>query len=62
MVSLMFDRRGAISQEPFVWDSVASASIKAIQARYAMLPYWLTLFAEASQYGMWVVPTLTVQR
>jgi alpha-glucosidase len=44
--------RGAISQEPFVWDSVASASIKAIQARYAMLPYWLTLFAEASQYGM----------
>jgi alpha-glucosidase len=52
MDSLMFDRRGAISQEPFVWDSVASASIKAIQARYAMLPYWLTLFAEASQYGM----------
>ncbi|KAK4687888.1 alpha-glucosidase, partial [Tremellales sp. Uapishka_1] len=43
--------KGAISQEPFRWDSVAAASIKAIQARYTLLPYWLTLFAEAAEGG-----------
>lgn len=43
--------RTALSQEPYRWDSVAEASITAINARYQMLPYWLTLFAEAGQVG-----------
>ncbi|WRT65354.1 uncharacterized protein IL334_002297 [Kwoniella shivajii] len=42
----------AISQEPYVWDSVRDASIKAIHARYALLPYWQTLFAKASESGL----------
>ncbi|RPD64745.1 hypothetical protein L227DRAFT_560555 [Lentinus tigrinus ALCF2SS1-6] len=42
---------GAISQEPYVWDSVANASRTAMQVRYSMLPYWYTLFANASTYG-----------
>ncbi|WVF67066.1 hypothetical protein IAT40_001810 [Kwoniella sp. CBS 6097] len=48
----------AISQEPYVWDSVRDASIKAINARYALLPYWQTLFAKASQWGEPVVQPL----
>lgn len=43
--------KGAIPQEPFRWDSVRDASIKAIRARYAMLPYWETLFADVSAGG-----------
>lgn len=35
--------RGAISQEPYRWDSVAEASRTAIAIRYAMLPYWVSL-------------------
>ncbi|RPD82758.1 hypothetical protein L226DRAFT_450295 [Lentinus tigrinus ALCF2SS1-7] len=42
---------GAISQEPYVWDSLANASRTAMQVRYSMLPYWYTLFANASTYG-----------
>ncbi|KAJ6556155.1 glycosyl hydrolases family 31-domain-containing protein [Mycena capillaripes] len=45
------NQRGAISQEPYVWDSVASASRTAIAVRYAMLPYWYSLFANASMRG-----------
>ncbi|KAJ7896486.1 glycosyl hydrolases family 31-domain-containing protein [Mycena leptocephala] len=45
------NQRGAISQEPFVWDSVANASRKAIAVRYALLPYWYSLFANASMHG-----------
>ncbi|KZV75261.1 glycoside hydrolase family 31 protein [Peniophora sp. CONT] len=41
-------QRGAISQEAYRWDSVAEASKAAIHIRYAMLPYWYTLFANAS--------------
>ncbi|WWD08758.1 hypothetical protein V865_006871 [Kwoniella europaea PYCC6329] len=41
----------ALSQEPYVWDSVRDASIKAINARYSLLPYWQTLFAKASEGG-----------
>ncbi|KIJ28877.1 glycoside hydrolase family 31 protein [Sphaerobolus stellatus SS14] len=43
--------RGAISQEPYVWDSVANASKIAIEARYRLLPYWYTLFANTSLRG-----------
>ncbi|KAJ7209873.1 glycosyl hydrolases family 31-domain-containing protein [Mycena haematopus] len=45
------NQRGAISQEPFVWDSVAAASRTAITIRYALLPYWYSLFANASMHG-----------
>ncbi|KAI0033871.1 glycosyl hydrolases family 31-domain-containing protein [Vararia minispora EC-137] len=43
--------RGAISQEPYRWDSVALASRAAIAIRYAMLPYWYTLFADVATNG-----------
>jgi len=43
--------KGAISQEPYRWDSVANASRTAIAIRYSMLPYWYTLFANASTHG-----------
>ncbi|KAJ7080919.1 glycosyl hydrolases family 31-domain-containing protein [Mycena belliarum] len=43
--------RGAIPQEPYVWDSVAAASRTAIAVRYALLPYWYSLFANASIDG-----------
>ncbi|KAL0579089.1 hypothetical protein V5O48_002931 [Marasmius crinis-equi] len=42
---------GAISQEPYRWDSVANASRIAMAARYSLLPYWYTLFANASIRG-----------
>ncbi|KAH9934091.1 glycosyl hydrolases family 31-domain-containing protein [Epithele typhae] len=42
---------GGIPQEPYVWDSVASASRSAITTRYSMLPYWYTLFANSSTFG-----------
>jgi alpha-glucosidase len=31
-----------ISQEPFVWPSVAEASRVAIRERYRLLPYWVS--------------------
>ncbi|KAH9900330.1 glycosyl hydrolases family 31-domain-containing protein [Epithele typhae] len=43
--------RSALSQEPYRWDSVANASRTAITIRYSMLPYWYTLFANASMHG-----------
>ena len=33
--------KGAISQEPYRWDSVANASRSAIATRYSLLPYWV---------------------
>ncbi|OJT04578.1 Alpha-glucosidase [Trametes pubescens] len=42
---------GAISQEPYRWDSVAAASRTAIAVRYGLLPYWYTLFANSSLHG-----------
>ncbi|KAI5118349.1 hypothetical protein M0805_009152 [Coniferiporia weirii] len=42
---------GALSQEPYRWDSVANASRTAIAVRYSLLPYWYTLFANASTHG-----------
>jgi len=35
--------KGAISQEPYRWDSVANASRTAIAIRYSLLPYWVGL-------------------
>ncbi|RDX45018.1 hypothetical protein OH76DRAFT_1024258 [Lentinus brumalis] len=43
--------RSALSQEPYRWDSVAAASRTAISIRYSLLPYWYTLFANASMHG-----------
>ncbi|TFK33736.1 glycosyl hydrolases family 31-domain-containing protein [Crucibulum laeve] len=43
--------KGAISQEPYRWESVANASRSAIATRYTLLPYWYTLFANASTHG-----------
>ncbi|KAF7362662.1 Glycoside hydrolase family 31 protein [Mycena venus] len=43
--------KGATSQEPFIWESVTNASIVAIAVRYSLLPYWYTLFANASTNG-----------
>ncbi|KAJ7191329.1 glycosyl hydrolases family 31-domain-containing protein [Mycena pura] len=43
--------KGAASQEPFIWESVTNASIVAIAVRYSLLPYWYTLFANASTNG-----------
>ena len=45
----------AISQEPYVWDSVANASRIAIGARYQLLPTWYTLFAASHFSGTPVV-------
>ncbi|ETW82341.1 glycoside hydrolase family 31 protein [Heterobasidion irregulare TC 32-1] len=45
------NQRGALSQEPYRWDSVANASKTAVSIRYALLPYWYTLFANASTNG-----------
>jgi alpha-glucosidase len=42
---------GAIPQEPYRWDSVAEASRVAIAARYALLPYWYTLFYNSANNG-----------
>jgi len=45
------NQRGAISQEPYRWDSVANASRTAIATRYSLLTYWASLFANASRQG-----------
>ena len=42
---------GAISQEAYVWASVAEASRTAMSIRYSLLPYWYTLFYKASRSG-----------
>lgn len=33
---------GALSQEPYRWESVANASRTAIAIRYSLLPYWVS--------------------
>lgn len=37
------NQRGALSQEPYRWDSVVDASRSAIATRYSLLPYWVRL-------------------
>ena len=39
--------KGAKSQEPFRWDSVARTSQKYLGIRYSLLPYFYTLFYKA---------------
>ncbi|KII83953.1 glycoside hydrolase family 31 protein [Plicaturopsis crispa FD-325 SS-3] len=55
------NQRGAISQEPYRWDSVANASRTAISIRYSLLPYWYTLVVEQFLIGsdILVTPVLT---
>nr|ALS55547.1 alpha-glucosidase [Phaffia rhodozyma] len=43
--------KSALAQEPFRWDSVAEATRNATAIRYALLPYWYTLFYQASSVG-----------
>ncbi|KIK64069.1 glycoside hydrolase family 31 protein [Collybiopsis luxurians FD-317 M1] len=45
------NEKGALSQEPYRWENVANASRTAISVRYSLLPYWMTLFANASMQG-----------
>jgi alpha-glucosidase len=38
-------------QEPYIWQTTAEASRKALAVRYALLPYFYTLFEESSRLG-----------
>ena len=40
--------RGAVSQEPYRWDSVAKAATAAINVRYSLLNYWVRLLAPSN--------------
>jgi alpha-glucosidase len=48
----------ALSQEPFRWESVASASRIAMNVRYTLLPYMYTLFHQAHTSGSTVMRAL----
>lgn len=48
----------ALPQEPYRWDSVASASRTAMHIRYSLLPYMYTLFHEAHTTGSTVMRAL----
>ncbi|KNG46673.1 glycoside hydrolase family 31 protein [Stemphylium lycopersici] len=48
----------ALSQEPFRWDAVASASRTAMHIRYSLLPYMYTLFNDAHTTGSTVMRAL----
>lgn len=50
---------GAISQEAYVWASVAEASKTAMQIRYSLLPYMYTLMYLASSTGSTVMRALS---
>ncbi|KAI9357878.1 alpha glucosidase [Pilaira anomala] len=42
---------GGANQEPYVWESTAEASRRALGARYALLPYMYTVFEESNRLG-----------
>jgi alpha-glucosidase len=48
----------ALPQEPFRWESVASASRTAMHIRYSLLPYMYTLFHKAHTTGSTVMRAL----
>lgn len=50
--------KGAASQEPYVWPSVAAVSIKTLGARYELIHVYNTLFFNAHQSGGTVVRPL----
>ncbi|KAI8142903.1 alpha glucosidase [Fennellomyces sp. T-0311] len=45
----------ASDQDPFIWESTAEASRNALAVRYALLPYYYTLYEEAHRvgHGVW---------
>ncbi|KAJ5216987.1 hypothetical protein N7468_009995 [Penicillium chermesinum] len=49
---------GAASQEPYVWSSVIDATKTAMKIRYAILPYFYTLFHQAHTTGSTVMRAL----
>ncbi|KAJ5661779.1 uncharacterized protein N7477_009395 [Penicillium maclennaniae] len=49
---------GAISQEPYQWESVIDSSKTAMKIRYAILPYFYTLFHLAHTTGSTVMRAL----
>eukprot|EP00128_Syssomonas_multiformis_P009231 Colp12_sorted_trinity150504_noHs@1339 len=49
---------GALSQEPYRWESVAAASRAALSVRYSLLPYYYTLFHLANVQGGTVMNAL----
>lgn len=48
----------AIPQEPYIWESVTAATKSAMEIRYAILPYFYTLFHEAHTTGSTVMRAL----
>lgn len=48
----------AQAQEPYLWESVTVASRKALAVRYALLPYYYTLFFQSHKFGATVVRPL----
>ncbi|KAI9495162.1 alpha glucosidase [Zychaea mexicana] len=40
-----------IAQEPFLWETAAEATRTALAIRYALLPYYYTLFEESNRLG-----------
>lgn len=48
----------AIPQEPYVWESVTAAAKAAMKIRYAILPYFYTLFHDAHTTGSTVMRAL----